>query len=208
MSGWTMSNTNDLLGGLGALFGLSTYNNPSDAAAPYYDKAISSVDQLVAPYNQRATDVYKPMTQSYLAQLYNPASVVNTIGSTYQASPGYDWQLNQGEQAANNAAAAGGMAGSLQHQQNAANIATNLANQNYWQYVNNALGQYNLGQSGLGSIYNTGANAAQTAANQYGQIYGAQANNAYAGANNSNQSMGGGIASLLGSVGGLLGGFF
>ncbi len=86
----------------------------------------------------------------------NPNDIISQIGSGYQKSPGFDWQLNQGEQAINNANAAGGMLGTGQHQQQAGQLATNLANQDYQQYLGQGLNLYNQGVAGQQGLFNQG----------------------------------------------------
>ncbi|HLX54910.1 MAG TPA: hypothetical protein VKR58_13275, partial [Aquella sp.] len=71
---------------------------------------------------------------------------------------------NQGENAINNAAAAGGMAGTAEHQQRAGELAENLANQDYYNFLTPALGLYGAGLTGEQNIANLGGNAASSLA--------------------------------------------
>jgi hypothetical protein len=101
--------------------------------------------------------------------------------SAFTSSPGYTYQLGQAQQAAERAAAAGGMTNSGNlinaEQQN----AVNLANQNYQQWVNNlqSAGQMGLNATqagaagtaaGYGGLANLAAQNASNQANVYGNV--------------------------------------
>jgi hypothetical protein len=95
------------------------------------------------------------------------------------------------------------MQGSPEQQQNLANTVSGLANQDYYNYLQGALGLYGSGLQGMQGLYTTGANAANNYGNNLGEIGLASAQNAYSGAqaqNNANQSMFSGLGSLLGAA--------
>lgn len=104
----------------------------------------------------------------------DPNEIISRIGAGYQKSPGYDWQLDQGENAITNAAAAGGMAGTAQHQQQAGTLATNLANQDFQNYLSKALGVFGSGLEGRRGvetdIFKTGAGASSDLATSLAQL--------------------------------------
>lgn len=107
------------------------------------------------------SSIGSPLANQYLSAALNPSQLMNQIGSNYQQSPGYDWQLKQAMNASNNAAAAGGMAGTPQHQFQSSQMASNLANQDYYNYMNNALGIYGSGMSGLQNLFGAGLSGQQ-----------------------------------------------
>jgi hypothetical protein len=168
---------------------------------PYMNQGANSLGQYYNPYIQAGQQSLGQSQQQYGNLINNPTGMMNQIGSQYHQSPGYQWQLNQGEQAANNAAAAGGMAGSPQHQLYAADIANNLANQDYYNYMGMGLGQYGMGLEGLNSLNQLGYGAANDMATNYAQMLENQAQLAYSGQINQNQSEGGMFGSLLGAAG-------
>lgn len=184
--------------GIGSLFGTS---NPSNAAMPYLNQAQSQMGQYYNPYIQAGQQSLGQSQQQYGNLVNNPTGMMNQIGSQYHQSPGYQWQLDQGEQATNNAAAAGGMAGSPEHQQFAATIANGLANQDYYNYMGMGLGQYGMGLEGLNSLNQLGYQGANDYATNVAQMLANQAQLAYSGQINQNQSEGGGIGSILGGLG-------
>lgn len=208
------------LGGIGAGIGSFFTQNPADSAMPY----LNQIPGLFNPYIQNGQAAYGNLSQymnngvqagqmlmpQYNSLVNNPALMMNKIGSTFQQSPGYNWQVNQALGAANRAAAAGGMAGSPAEQQQIAGVTNQLANQDYYNYLNHALNLFGTGLSGLSNMYGQGMGVGE---NIYNTGYGAagdeasalmsQANLAYAGQQNQNQSMMGGMGSLLSGLGGV-----
>jgi hypothetical protein len=187
--------------GIGSLF--SNYQNPADSAKGYLDK----IPETLRPYFEKyinAGNQALPQLQGQYGEMLDPNAFIKKIGQGFTQSPGYQFQLNQGEQAATNAARAGGMAGSPEHQQNAAGIAEGLANQDFYNYLKTALGVNAQGTSGLSDIYHTGAESGIRYGEDLGDIMGQQANLAYEGTNAENQhdqgewgDIFGGVASIL-----------
>lgn len=181
------------------LFGQS---NPANAAAPYYAQMPGMFQQMYGPYTQGGQWAQGQLEGPTSQLLSNPGAFVNSVGANYQSSPGFNWQLQQAMMAGNQSAAAGGMAGSQQNQQQNMGIATQLANQNYYQYLQNAMGAFNTGYAGAQNIYGIGANAAGQQAENTGQAMNSAANNASAGTQWQNNVNATGIG-LLGKIFGL-----
>lgn len=130
------------------------------------------------PYQQAGAGGLDAFRQA-LAQGQDPSAFINQLMGQYQQSPGYEQQLQAGEQAANRASAASGMLGSGAEQQAAAGRAQGLRSQDVQNYLNNVLGlrqQYLGGQSGLAGMGLKSAEdimgARQTLGGQLGQGYG------------------------------------
>ena len=130
--------------------------------------------------------------------------MLNKFGQGYQQSPGYQFQVNQATGAANNAASAGGMLGSPQHQQNTASMVNNLANQDFNKYLGGVLSMYGRGLSGEQNIYNTGAGVSSQLGEDLGNSLMSQGNMAYSNAMNKNQSAQQMMGMLMGIAGGFL----
>lgn len=181
------------------------YPSPANAGMPYLDQISGTMQKYEQPYINNGLNNYGQLQNSYSNLINNPTGMVNQIGQGYHQSPGYQFQLNQGEQGINNAAAAGGMLGSNQHQQQAGQLANNMANQDFYNYLNTNLGQYNnsmkMGMGGLQSFYDTGAGAGNDLANSLAQALMAQSNMAYQGQAQQNANKG----SLIGGLAGLVG---
>ncbi len=213
--------------GLGAgLFG-DLFPNPADKAqgplgqipgtiSPYYNPYIQAgqgaLGQLQGQYGNLLQNGGQVQGQ-YNQMMQDPNSIISRIGAGYHQSPGYQWQLGQGEQAINNANAAGGMLGTPQHQQQAGQLAENLGNQDYQNYLQQGLGLYNQGVQGAQGLYgaglqglqglNTGGqNASSELAQALAQALSQQSGLQYSGQANQNQMTGG----LLGNIFGMFGG--
>jgi len=201
-------NSFSLLNGIGNLLGgignYSDWENPASAGMPYFNQARNELPGYYNDYIQRGQRMGSGLENQYNQLMNDPGARMNQIGASYHQSPGFQFQLQQALQAGNQAAAAGGMAGTPQHQQQNMALATNLSNQDYNQYLQNALGQYNIGLSGGHNLYNTGFNASDSLANGMSNLLQSQANYAYNAANNENQHN----SDLWSSIGGLWDHFF
>lgn len=187
--------------GLYNLFGGAT--NPADSAMKYFDQIPGKVAPYFNPYIQAGQGALSNLQGQYNNLVKDPNAVLNQMGKGYQASPGYQWQLNQALQGGNQAAAAGGMLGSPANQQWAQQTSQGLANQDYYNYLGKALGLYGTGLSGLEGINNTGYNASTNMANSWANTLAQQGNLSYAGQANQNQQQGGGFGAALGGLGSL-----
>lgn len=176
-----------LLGGWWAGHDKADYQDPSQSAQPYLNQIPGALSPYYQPYIQQGQQAGNQLQGQYGQLTNDPGGKLNQIGGSFHQSPGFNFALQQALQAGGNAAAAGGMAGSPQHQQQNMATATGLANQDYYNYLGNAEGLYGQGLQGLQGTQELGYNAS----NEYGQSLGAnlqsQGNLAYAGAANRNQ---------------------
>lgn len=194
------------LGGLGSMLGGmlgGDYTNPAEAAEPYLQQAQKQLPQYYQPYMDASKQAL-PQLQGAYGRMMDPNSFIQQIGSGYQASPGYDWMKNQGLMAANNAASAGGMLGTPQHQQQAATMVTGLANQDFYNYLQKALGTYGQGVAGQEGLYGAGLGASIGLGENLSSLLGSQAQLAYEGQQAENAHSGGQAGGMLGAVGSML----
>lgn len=154
MPGWGTA----IGGGVGALSGFFG-NDEEEGTNKLLDQIPDELKQYLMPYINAGQGALGNLTGEYGKLTSNPNDIISKIGSGYKESPGYQWKLKQGEQGITNAAAAGGMAGTGQHQQQAGELATNLANQDYNDYMTNALGLYNTGLEGQKGLAEGGRQA-------------------------------------------------
>lgn len=215
-----------ILGGLGGIFG----SNPANGAENYLNQIPGDLNKYLNPYIQNGNDAYGFLknymnmgdsASNMLFGLYgnlanNPGQFMNQLGAGFQKSPGYDWQVNQALGSANRAAAAGGMAGSPAEQQQIAGVTNQLANQDYYNYLNHVMDMFGQGTQGLSNIsnqglntgqniYNTGYSASSDLANSLASYLMSQGNLAYAGGINRNEGLMGGLGALGAGIGNLLG---
>lgn len=192
------------LGGLGAgagsfLFGNN--NNPYDDASKYFNKIPGTISPYFNPYINAGRQALPELQGQYNNLINDPTGMMNKIGSGYQQSPGYQFQVQQAMNAANNAAAAGGMLGTPANQYNAANMVGQLANQDYYNYLNHGLSMYGMGLEGMGGINNMGYGASDTLAGALGNSLMNQGNLAFSGAAAQNQAQGSQWGDILGGLG-------
>lgn len=176
-----------------AVSGLFGMDNPADSAMPYYNQINDVLKKYYSPYMEAGQRALNPLEREYGKLTSDPSGRLNAIGAGYQQSPGFKFALQQALQGANSASAAGGMLGSPQSQQQNMGIATNLANQDYNQWLDHALGLYGAGLSGEHNIYNTGAEAGMNLGGNLANSLASQGSLAFQGAANRNQ----GIMDLL-----------
>jgi len=183
-------------GGLGTLLG----GNPSDAGMEYLDKISGMMKGYMDPYINAGKEVL-PSLQNQYGQLVNdPSSKMKQFGAGFQEDPGYQWNLGEALRGSNQAAAAGGMAGSPMAQQQSGQIASNMANNTYQQYLQNTMGLYGQGLQGQQSLYDTSFKGAKGLSEDLAQALMSQAKMAYEGQASDNQGLGG----LLSGAAGLM----
>jgi len=198
-SGWGKSGGAGLMGaGIGDLF--SDYKNPADAAMGDMGQIPGQINKYLSPYIQQGQAQYGNLNNQYNSLMNDPGGRVNQIGQSYHQSPGFQFALQQALQGAGHAAAAGGMAGSPQHEQQNMGIATQLGNQDYNNYLQNAMGMYGQGLEGAQGMYNTGAQMGQSAGEDMASYFANRAKLNYEGQNAENQHQGGGMGALFGGL--------
>lgn len=188
--------------GFESLFGNDS-KNPYESAQGFYNQIPGQLHQGYDPYINAGHEAMG-QTQGQYGQLINdPNSIYNKLAGGYKQSPGFQWQMGQGINAANNAAAAGGMIGSPQHQQQAATMAEGLANQDFQNYMNSVTGLYGTGLQGMQGISNTGYGASTGLADSLANHLSMQGQTAFAGQAAQNQSKGDMWGNILGGAGAL-----
>jgi hypothetical protein len=192
---------------IGGFLGMGQNNNPADAGMPYLGQIGSTITPYYQPYINAGNSMIPGLQSQYGQLVNNPGAVMNKIGAGFHQSPGYQFQVNQALGAANRAAAAGGMLGSPQEQQNIAGTVNGIANQDYYNYLNHGIGLYDQGLGGMSHMFDTGFAASSGLANNLAQALSAQAQMAYAGQNQQNQSRSGFEGDIAGGIGSIIGSF-
>lgn len=184
-------------GGIGTAM-MFDNKNPADAASKYFDQIPGLLHQSYDPYIQRGNRAGDVLEGQYGSLLNDPGAMLNRMGQGYQQSPGFKFALQQALQGAGHAAAAGGMAGSPQHEQQSMELATNLANQDYGNWIQRALGLYGQGLSGEQGLYGTGAQAGMGLGSDLANAMASRASLAFQGQAQQNQNRGDIFSNLAG----------
>ena len=166
-----------MTGLLGNLFGSSIgdiFGGGSDAGS-YLGQIPSAVKPYLQPYSKAGEAELSPLSKQYGSLLSDPGEMLNKIGEQYKQSPGLNFAIQQAMRGAGHAAAAGGMAGSPEAQQQSQEIATRLGEQDYYNWLNRATGMYGQGLSGMQNLAGMGLEAGSSLAQALGQALSAQA---------------------------------
>ena len=155
---------------------------------PYLNQIPGKTQQYQQPWFQAGKDAIPVLQDQYKQLLSDPGGKMNQIGQSFQQSPGFKFAMDQALQGGNHAAAAGGMAGSPQHEQQNMQLATNLGNQEYNNWMQNALGMYGQGLQGQQGMSQQGQQAGQSMADMIAQTLAQQANLAFQGQSQQNQN--------------------
>lgn len=177
--------------GMGADIGsYFDWRNPANAPMKYLEQGRNELPDYYKDYIQRGNRMGGQAEDQFGQLMNDPGGRMNQIGQSYQQSPGFQFQLQQALQAGNQSAAAGGMAGTPQHQQQNMGLANNLANQDYNQYMQNALGQYDIGLQGGQHMYDTGYGASNQLGQSMKDLLESQARLKYSGEDQRNKHQG------------------
>jgi hypothetical protein len=169
---------------------MNLFNNPANKAQSYLNQIPGTITPYYQPYINAGTQDLGSLQQQLQMLINNPGGMMNKMGAGYQQSPGYQFNVEQATNAANQASAAGGMVGSPQEQQQLATTVTGLANQDYYNYLDHILNMYGMGMKGLGGVAKGGYMASNELAQSLANNLMSQAGLAYSGAANTNQAIG------------------
>lgn len=164
--------------------------NPANNAQEYLNKIPGATKPYYEPYINQGQTANADLMERYKQLLNDPNALLNKFGEGYKESPGYQTRLKAGLQGAGNAAAAGGMAGSPQHQLEAAERANELQGKDYEDYLNHILGLFGTGLQGEQGLGEQGFKASTGYGDLMAQLLGSQAQYGYAGqaAQNANKA--------------------
>lgn len=161
--------------------------NPADVASQNLSNLPPFLQMLFQNIGNRGEQSAGTLMDQYNKLINDPSSILSSLGKNYQQSPGYQFNKDQALSAASNAAAAGGMLGSPAHQQNAMDVATNLASKDYNDYLKNALGLFGTGLGGLEGFNQKGFQATEDFAKMIQDYFNSNAQLAYEGQAAKNQ---------------------
>lgn len=187
------------IGGVAGMFG--GRRNPSREAGRYLDQIPGMMQPYYQPYINAGQGALGKLQGEYGTALDDPNAIYNKLGQGYKESPGYKARLQKALGAAGNSAAAGGMLGSPQDQQQQAQMANDITAQDYENYFNHMQGIYNTGLAGEGDINRQGFDASTGYGNILGQVQGQKANMAYNDAASQNQANAQNWANIFGGIG-------
>lgn len=196
----------NLVSGIAGLFG-GGGKNPADVANKYINQIPGKTGKYFDPYIDTGGKALGKTYDEYGNLIEDPGGRLNEIGGSFQQSPGFKFALQQALQGAGHAAAAGGMAGSPAHEQQNMQLATDLANQDYYNWLGQATGLYGKGLEGLSGISQMGLQAGTSQADMIAQALAQQAQYAYEGEKAKNEAKGKTWSNIGAGIGGLASAF-
>lgn len=194
-----------IAGGLGTMFGLGSGTSPQEAASPYLDQIRQDLPGYYQPYIDAGQQALPQLQQQYGQLTSDPGGFMNQLGQGFQQSPGTQFAIDQATTAANRAASAGGMLGTPAAQMAVAEQAQGIGQQDYNNWLQNAMGLYGQGQQGLQNMYGTGFQASTGLGGNLANLGLGEAQMAYQGQAAQNQAQNQGLGGIIGGLGSLFG---
>lgn len=193
-------------GGVASMFG--HHKNPADEANNYLDQIPGAMNPYYQPYMNAGNNALNKLTGEYGSALDDPNSIYNKLAQGYKESPGYQAKLKAALSAGTNASASGGMLGTPQDVQQHEQIAHDITDQDFQDYLNHMTGIYNKGLEGTQGIENQGFGANTSYGNMIGSVLGQKGQNAYTGTAGENQARSQNWANIISGLGSALTGFY
>lgn len=149
-------------------------DDPSADANKYLSQIPNVGKQYYNPYIEEGKGAGNLLKGEY-GKLMMPTSFIDDLMKNYSLSKGAQYERNELGRGIGATAAAGGFAGTPEHQKSYADMADKIMSRDMQQYLQNALGVYGMGLSGQQDIYNKGYNASSSLADMIGGTLGSQA---------------------------------
>jgi hypothetical protein len=181
---------NQMLQGVGGM--ISGFFNdsgaPYDAAAGALDKTYNQANQNMQPWMQFGQNAM-PKYENALGRFSDSKNYINDIMNNWKMSPWAQHQMDYGIKAANQGAAASGMAGSGAQQKGLADYSQGIASRDMQQWFQNNFGVDQQYLSGLNNQMGYGFNAANSMNQILAQLAQGQSEAAYGAKAARNQDM-------------------
>lgn len=178
-SDYTESNLNPL--------NLFRREDPSKQANKYLSQIPGVGQKYYNPFIQSGQKAGSILEGEY-GKLLNPTSFIDDIMKNYDMSKGAKYERDELGRGIGATAAAGGFAGTPEHQKEYGEMAGNIMSKDMQQYLQNALGVYGMGLGGEHDIYGKGFDASGSMADLLGGTLASQGGMAFQQASQTNAS--------------------
>ena len=175
------------MSGLGSIMG----NRATRGAQRDLNRAGQQLTSMYQPYINYGQEAMPTLREQYGKLLNNPQEIYGQLAGGYQKSPGYDFRMQEMQNALSNAMGAGGMLGTSGHQMEAMKAASGIAGGDFDKYLSTMLGLYGTGLEGTQGQFNTDANMMQGLGGNLTGLRGSSAQLGYTGGQNMGQALGG-----------------
>ena len=190
------------MGFFDSLFG-GHKSNPANSALPYINNIPGQTAPMFQPYMNAGQNALTILQNQYKDLLGDPSKKIKQIGAGYKESPGLNFAIQKALGSLDRQNIANGMGGSPMNREQDIETATGYANQDYNNYMQNALGLYGKGLTGEQGFASGGLGASTNMASMIANALAQSGNLTYAGQqnqNNARNSLIGGIGSGLGTL--------
>lgn len=168
-SGTNSSSSSNYTPAMGSVASGILYEDPAEEALKYTGGMEDMLLEYLGPYREKGLKAQDALFREFLILLNNPSLKYDSLTGGFEESPGYQYTYDQSMNAVNQAAAAGGMSGSPAHQQQASEQSAAVANQEFYNYVDDMMQLYFKGLGIGGDINQMGYGASSTIAETLAQ---------------------------------------
>jgi len=161
--------------------------DPSREANRYMSRIPGVGHQYYDPYINEGREAGSRLKGEY-GKMLDPTSFIDEIMKHYETSKGAQNEQKELGRGIGATAAAGGFAGTPEHQKEYGQMASDIMSKDMQQYLQNALGVYGSGISGEQDFYNKGYGASGSLADLLAGNLASQGTMAFQGANQTNAS--------------------
>jgi hypothetical protein len=161
--------------------------DPTKGANKYLDKIPGIGEKYYNPFINQGREAGNIMRDQY-GRLLDPSKFMDEIMKGYQTSAGATYKRDQLGKGIGATAAAGGIAGTPEHQREYGEMANQIMSDDMQSYLQNALGIYNRGLGGEEGFYDKGFQASGSLADMIAGAMGSKAGLAYQGAQQKNMN--------------------
>lgn len=167
------------------MWNLFASDDPSKAANKYMNQIPGVGHEYYDPFVNQGRQAASTLGGEY-SKMLDPTAFMDAIMSHYSTSKGAQYNLDKLGKGIGANAAAGGIAGTPEHQREYGEMANNIMSQDMQQYLQNALGIHRQGLEGEQDFYNKGYGASGSLADLLGGNLASQGSMAFKGAQQNN----------------------
>lgn len=152
--------------------------DPAKDANKYLDQIPGIGRQYYDPFINQGREAGNILKDQY-GRMLDPSKFMDDIMKNYKMSEGATYKRDLLGKGIGSAAAAGGFAGTPEHQREYGSMADEIMSGDMQQYLENALGIHGRGISGEQDFYNKGFNASGSLADMIAGVLGSKSGLAY-----------------------------
>ena len=162
-----------------------TRDDPQAEANKYLNRVPAVGEKYYNPFITGGQQAGTTLQGEY-GKMLNPTSFIDDLMKNYSLSKGAEYERNELGRGIGATAAAGGYAGTPEHQKAYGDMANDIMSKDMQQYLQNALRVYGAGVTGEQDIYGKGFQSSGAMADLLGGTLGSEAGLAYKSASDRN----------------------